>query len=193
MSSARSARNVGQHRRPLPGRGVTSKPYAFVARPWELRKTGRSMCSTRSAATSASTRAAPRYCAYCRASTRTVNEEWISDKTRFAHDGLIRRRLDRPYIRRGGRLVEAEWREALDLVADRLKLVPGERIAAIAGDLCDAEAMYALKELLDGRGCAEPRLPPGCEIGGANIDGRAAPATCSTRRLPASSAPMRAS
>ena len=46
-----------------------------------------------------------------------VNEEWISDKTRFAHDGLTRRRLDRPYVRRGGRLVEAEWHEVLDLIA----------------------------------------------------------------------------
>src|SRR5436190_240338 len=81
-----------------------------------------------------------------------INEEWISDKTRFAIDGLIRRRLDRPYIRKSGKLVEVEWREAIDLVADRLKSVPGERIAAIAGDLCDAESMYALKEMLGGFG-----------------------------------------
>src|SRR5205814_1965582 len=71
---------------------------------------------------------------------------------RFAIDGLVRRRLDRPYVRRNGKLVEAEWQEALDLVADRLKGAPGERIAAIAGDLCDAEAMFALKELLTGLG-----------------------------------------
>src|SRR5207248_10760736 len=98
--------------------------------------------------------------------------EWISDKTRYAHGGLTRRRLDRPYVRRGGRLVEAEWHEALDLVADRLRNVPGERIAAVAGDLCDAEAMFALKELLGGLGATSPdcrqdgaRLDPGCRAG----------------------------
>src|SRR5205823_6547702 len=96
-----------------------------------------------------------------------INEEWISDKTRFAHDGLIHRRLDRPYVRRGGRLVEAEWREALDLVADRLKAVPGERVAAIAGDLCDAEAMFALKELLHGLGATSLD----CRQDGAKLDG----------------------
>jgi NADH-quinone oxidoreductase subunit G len=95
-----------------------------------------------------------------------VNEEWISDKTRFAVDGLVRRRLDRPYIRRGGKLVEADWREALDLVADRLKGTPGERVAAIAGDLCDAEAMYALKELLGGLGATSLD----CRQDGAKID-----------------------
>jgi NADH-quinone oxidoreductase subunit G len=101
-----------------------------------------------------------------------INEEWISDKTRFAIDGLVRRRLDRPYIRRNGAMVEAEWPEAIDLVADRLKGVPGERIAAIAGDLCDAEAMFALKELLAGLGATSldcrqdgARLDAGCRAG----------------------------
>jgi NADH-quinone oxidoreductase subunit G len=96
-----------------------------------------------------------------------VNEEWISDKTRFAHDGLIQRRLDRPWIRRGGRLVEAEWPEALDLVADRLRSVPAERIAAIAGDLCDAESMFALKELLHGLGATSLD----CRQDGARLGG----------------------
>jgi NADH-quinone oxidoreductase subunit G len=95
-----------------------------------------------------------------------INEEWISDKTRFAVDGLVRRRLDRPYVRRGGRLVEAEWGEALDLVADRLKSTPGERIAAIAGDLCDAEAMFALKTLLTGLGA----MSLDCRQDGAKLD-----------------------
>jgi NADH-quinone oxidoreductase subunit G len=95
-----------------------------------------------------------------------VNEEWISDKTRFAVDGLVRRRLDRPYIRRGGKLVEAEWREALDLVADRLKATPGERIAAIAGDLCDAESMFALKDLLGALGATSLD----CRQDGAKLD-----------------------
>ena len=86
-----------------------------------------------------------------------VNEEWISDKTRYAIDGLVRRRLDRPYIGRE-RKREVEWREAIELVAERLKRVPGERIAAIAGDLCDAEAMFALKQFLTGLGARLPRV-----------------------------------
>src|SRR5579871_6804410 len=101
-----------------------------------------------------------------------VNEEWISDKTRYAIDGLRRRRLDRPYIGRRGARAESDWREALDRVADRLNRVPGERIAAIAGDLVDVEAMFALKELLGGLGAVSldcrqdgAKLDPGCRAG----------------------------
>jgi len=101
-----------------------------------------------------------------------VNEEWLADKSRYAHDGLIMRRLDRPWIRRAGRLVEAEWHDALELVADRIKGVPPERIAAVAGDLCDTEAVFALKELLQGFGvtnleCRQDgaQLDPGCRAG----------------------------
>jgi NADH-quinone oxidoreductase subunit G len=94
-----------------------------------------------------------------------VNEEWISDKTRYAIDGLVRRRLDRPYIGRE-RKREVDWREAIELVAERLKKVPGERIAAIAGDLCDAEAMFALKGLLTGLGAASLD----CRQDGARLD-----------------------
>src|SRR5690242_12561881 len=121
---------------------LTSKPYAFVARPWELRKTESVDVLD---AVGSNIRIDARGAQVLRVLPRLhedINEEWISDKTRFAHDGLTRRRLDRPYLRRGGRLVEADWGEALDLVADRLRAVPGERIAAIAGDLCDAEAMF---------------------------------------------------
>jgi NADH-quinone oxidoreductase subunit G len=73
-----------------------------------------------------------------------VNEEWISDKTRFACDGLRRQRLDRPYVRREGKLTEESWAEAFQAIAAKLKGVAGTRIAAIAGDLCDAESMAAL-------------------------------------------------
>src|SRR6202023_4024808 len=97
-----------------------------------------------------------------------VNEERISDKTRFAVDGLVRRRLDRPYIRGDGQLREVDWRQALELVAERLNQVPGERIAAIAGDLCDAEAMFALKELLTGLGATSLD----CRQDGAKLDTR---------------------
>ena len=145
---------------------LTSKPYAFIARPWELRKTESVDVLD---AVGSNIRVDARGAQVLRVLPRLneeVNEEWISDKTRFAHDGLVHRRLDRPYIRRGGRLVEADWREALEVVADRLKAAPGERIAAIAGDLCDAEAMFALKELL--RGVRATSLD--CRQDGAKLD-----------------------
>jgi NADH-quinone oxidoreductase subunit G len=145
---------------------LTSKPYAFNARPWELHKT-ESIDATD--AVGSNIRIDARGAQILRVLPRLhegVNEEWISDKARFITDGLIHRRLDRPYIRRGGRLVESDWREALDLVADRLKGTPGERIAAIAGDLCDAEAMYALKELLGGLGATSLD----CRQDGAKLD-----------------------
>ena len=77
-----------------------------------------------------------------------VNEEWISDKTRFVWDGLARQRLDRPFTREGGKLRHVAWDEALGLVAEKLKGDPSQ-IAAIAGDLCDAESMKALKDLME--------------------------------------------
>src|SRR6185312_15965940 len=76
-----------------------------------------------------------------------VNEEWISDKTRFVADGLRTQRLDRPYVRKGGRLEPATWDEALALVAAKLKAAKPERIGAIAGDLAGAEEMFALRDL----------------------------------------------
>src|SRR5271167_2925641 len=147
---------------------LTSKPYAFMARPWELQKTESVVVLD---AVGSSIRIDSRGLQVLRVLPRlneAVNEEWISDKTRFAVDGLVHKRLDRPYIRRDGQLHEAEWREALDLVADRLKGVPGERIAAIAGDLCDAESMFALKELLTGLGATSLD----CRQDGAKLDAR---------------------
>jgi NADH-quinone oxidoreductase subunit G len=151
---------------------LTSKPYAFVARPWELGKTESVDVFD---AVGSNVRIDSRGSQVLRVLPRlneAVNEEWISDKARFAIDGLAHRRLDRPYIRHDGRLREADWREALDLVADRLSAVPGERIAAIAGDLCDAESMFALKELLTELGAAsidcrqdEAKLDPHCRAG----------------------------
>ena len=83
-----------------------------------------------------------------------VNEEWIHDKTRHHVDALVRNRLDRPWVRdKGGKLREASWREALELFADKLKAA-GPSVAAIAGDLLDAETMYAAKALLSGQGSA---------------------------------------
>ena len=151
---------------------LTSKPYAFAARPWELVKT--ELVDVLDAVGS-NIRVDARDAQVLRVLPRVneeINEEWISDKTRYAVDGLRRRRLDRPYAgRRGGR-AEIDWREALDIAADRLKTVPGERVAAIAGDLCDLESMFALKELLGGLGAVSfdcrqdgARLDPRCRAG----------------------------
>ena len=152
---------------------LTSKPYAFMARPWELSKTETVDVLD---AVGSNIRVDARDGQVLRALPRVneqINEEWISDKTRYAIDGLRRRRLDRPYAGRRGARAEAvraeiDWREALELVADRLKGVPGERIAAIAGDLCDLESMFALKELLGGLGA----LSLDCRQDGARLDWR---------------------
>src|SRR5215831_14690796 len=151
---------------------LTSKPYAFVARPWELTKTESVDVFDAVGSNIRVDSRGPQVLRVLPRLNETVNEEWISDKTRFAVDGLARRRLDRPYIRRDGQLREVDWHEALDLVADRLTRVPGERIAAIAGDLCDAESMFALKELVTGLGATSlecrqdgARLDPRCRAG----------------------------
>ena len=97
----------------MPGRRADPKPYAFNARPWELKKTESvDVMDALGSAIRVDARG-PRCCACCRASTRTINEEWISDKTRYAVDGLTRQRLDRPYVREGGKLRPATWAEAL--------------------------------------------------------------------------------
>ena len=127
---------------------LTSKPYAFVARPWELSKT--ESVDVLDAVGSA-VRVDARGTEVLRILPRLnepVNEEWLSDKGRYASDGLRRQRLDHPYVRRDGKLQPASWDEAFATIRDRLRGVPGSRIAAIAGDLCDAESMLALKELM---------------------------------------------
>jgi len=145
---------------------LTSKPYAFMARPWELEKTesidvldavgSNIRIDTRG---SEVMRILPRL-------NEAVNEEWISDKTRFACDGLRRQRLDRPYVRRDGKLQPATWAEAFAAIAARLKDMPGSRIAAIAGDLADVESMLALKDLMTALGSANVD----CRQDGAAID-----------------------
>ncbi len=146
---------------------LTSRPYAFTARPWELRKT--ISVDVMDAVGSAS-RVDCRGRDVLRVLPRTneaVNEEWISDKTRYACDGLARQRLDRPYLRgEDGRLTEATWEAAFTAIAERLKGLEGDRIAAIAGDLCEAESVYALKDLMTRLG--SPNLE--CRQDGAEID-----------------------
>ena len=127
---------------------LTSKPFAFTARPWELEHTESIDVMD---AVGSNIRLDSRGGAVLRivpVINDEINEEWISDKTRFHYDGLKRQRLDRPYIRKNGRLVEADWPEALTLAAEKLSGDP-DSIAAIAGDLVDTESMKALKDLMD--------------------------------------------
>jgi len=128
---------------------LTARPYAFHARPWELRKTYTVDVLD---AVGSNIRVDARGRDILRVLPRLhedINEEWLADKSRFAIDGLKRQRLDRPYIRdASGRLKPARWDQALAAVAEKIGSVKGEEIGAIAGDLCDAEAMLALKMLM---------------------------------------------
>ena len=133
---------------------LTSKPYAFTARSWELSKTqtidvmdgmGSNICLD--ARGGQVMRIVPRI-------NDEINEEWISDKARFIWDGLASQRLDRPYIRKekGGRLVASSWEDSLQLIASKMKHLQGNKIAGLAGDLACGESMFALKELLGSLG-----------------------------------------
>ncbi|HUW73906.1 MAG TPA: NADH-quinone oxidoreductase subunit NuoG [Methyloceanibacter sp.] len=145
---------------------LTSKPYAFVARPWELTKTQSIDVMD---ALGSNIRVDSRGREVLRFLPRineAINEEWISDKTRHAWDGLRVQRLDRPYIRRDGRLQPASWDEALAAVAAKLKHLDGARFAALAGDLAGAEEMFALKLLAEQLG--SPNID--CRQDGAKLD-----------------------
>ena len=145
---------------------LTSRPYAFKARPWELTKT--ESIDVMDALGSAIRidargrevmRILPRL-------NEAVNEEWISDKTRFVFDGLRTQRLDRPYVRRNGKLEAASWPDAFAAIAEKVKASSGDRIAALAGDLSTVEEMYALKNLMQGLGSSHMD----CRQDGAALD-----------------------
>jgi NADH-quinone oxidoreductase subunit G len=145
---------------------LTSKPYAFVARPWELQKIDSIDVLD---AVGTNIRIDVRGTEVLRILPRVnedVNEEWLGDKSRFAIDGLKRRRLDRPWLRENGKLRPATWTEAFDTIATKLKPLSGDRIGAIAGDLCDAESMVALKDLVANLGSANLD----CRQDGAKLD-----------------------
>lgn len=131
---------------------LTHRPWAHNARPWELKKTESiDVMDAVGSAIRIDTRGREVMRILPR-NNDAVNEEWISDKTRHVVDGLKLQRLDRPYVRRNGRLVAATWAEAMDTVAQRLKSTTPAKIGAIAGDLAGAEEMFALKELMAGLG-----------------------------------------
>jgi NADH-quinone oxidoreductase subunit G len=145
---------------------LTSKPYAFQARPWELAKTESiDVMDAIGSAIRVDTRdrevmrILPRL-------NEAVNEEWISDKTRFIWDGLRTQRLDRPYVRHDGRLVPASWSEAFSAIAGRVAATRPERVGAIAGDLAAVEEMFALKSLMTALGSANID----CRQDGARLD-----------------------
>ncbi len=146
---------------------LTSKPYAFHARPWELTKTESIDVMD---AVGSNIRVDTRGNEVMRVLPRLnedVNEEWISDKTRYACDGLRRQRLDRPYVRGAdGKLAAADWDQAFAAIAARLKGLDGSKIAAIAGNQCDAESMFALKSLMGALG--SPNID--CRQDGAALD-----------------------
>ncbi len=128
---------------------LTSKPYAFEARPWELKKT---LTIDVMDAVGTNIRLDSRGRQVLRCVPRVnedVNEEWATDKTRHAVDGLVRRRLDKPYVRVNGKLVTATWDEAFAAIA---AVDCGSSVAAVAGDLVDCETMYAAKALVKSLG-----------------------------------------
>jgi NADH-quinone oxidoreductase subunit G len=126
---------------------LTSKPYSFTARPWELTKTETIDVMD---ALGSNIRVDTKGREVMRILPRNhdgVNEEWISDKTRFVWDGLRRQRLDQPYVRVDGKLKPATWGEALSAAAEAMK---GKKVAALVGDLAPTEAAFALKQLVEG-------------------------------------------
>ncbi|MGB1345781.1 MAG: NADH-quinone oxidoreductase subunit NuoG [Amylibacter sp.] len=128
---------------------LTSKPYAFTARPWELMKTETIDVMD---ALGSNIRVDTKGREVMRILPRNhdeVNEEWISDKTRFVWDGLRRQRLDQPYVRKSGKLKPATWDEAFSAIN---KALDGKKISAIAGDLVSVEAMFALKKMVNNLG-----------------------------------------
>jgi NADH-quinone oxidoreductase subunit G len=131
---------------------LTAKPYAFAARPWELSKTD-SIDVLDAVGTNirVDTRG-PEVFRVLPRLNEDVNEEWLGDKSRFAIDGLKRRRLDKPWVRVNGKLRQATWGQAFDAIAAKMHGVAGEKIGAAAGDLCDTESMLMLKELMTALG-----------------------------------------
>jgi NADH-quinone oxidoreductase subunit G len=145
---------------------LTSKPYAFTARSWELRKTESIDVMD---ALGTNIRVDARGNEVMRILPRLnddINEEWLSDKGRYVYDGLKRQRLDTPYIRRDGKLVPASWSEAFAAIAEQVKSLAGDQMAAIAGDLADCESMALLKDLMASLGCRNLE----CRQDGAKLD-----------------------
>ena len=128
---------------------LTSKPYAFSARPWELKQTESIDVMD---AIGSNIRIDTKGNKVMRVLPRNndeVNEEWISDKTRFFWDGLSLQRIDKPYLRENGKLRQVSWNKAIDVASDKLLNTNPEKIASITGDLVSIESIYSIKKLMD--------------------------------------------
>jgi NADH-quinone oxidoreductase subunit G len=153
---------------------LTSKPYAFTARPWELTKTESIDVMD---ALGSNIRVDTKGREVMRFLPRNhdgVNEEWISDKTRFVWDGLRRQRLDTPYIRENGKLRKAGWDEALTAAAAAMN---GKSVSGLIGDLAPVEAAFALKQLIEGQGGAVECRTDGAALPAGNRSGYVGNAT----------------
>ena len=126
---------------------LTSRPYQFNARPWELKKTESIDVHDALGAAIRVDAKGPEVMRIQPRVNEAINEEWLADKSRHSVDGLMRQRLDRPYVRIDGRLRPASWAQALAAVAARLQAAAPERVGVIAGDLCAAEEMKAALDL----------------------------------------------
>ncbi|WP_292292746.1 NADH-quinone oxidoreductase subunit NuoG [Marivita sp.] len=147
---------------------LVSKPYAFTARPWELSKTESIDVMD---ALGSNIRVDTKGREVMRFLPRNhdgVNEEWISDKTRFVWDGLRKQRLDKPYVRENGKLRPSTWPEALTKAAEAMK---GKKIAGLVGDLVPVEAAYALKSLIEGQGGSVECRTDGAKLPAGNRSG----------------------
>ena len=146
---------------------LTSKPYAFSARPWELKQTESidvmdAVGSNIRIDTKGNKvmRVLPRI-------NEDVNEEWISDKTRFFWDGLGLQRIDKPYLKENGKFKEIGWEKAISVVCEKLKASKPEEVASISGDLSSIESIYSLKKLMDSLGSQNTE----CRQDGSRISG----------------------
>ena len=124
---------------------LTSKPYAFEARPWELKKTESiDVMDAVGSNIRVDTygwevkRILPRI-------NEDINEEWISDKTRYACDGLLKQRPDVPYIKKGNKLEKSNWDEAIKLISEKIKKLEPSEVAGHIGDMCSIETIYAFR------------------------------------------------
>jgi NADH-quinone oxidoreductase subunit G len=129
---------------------LVSKPYSFTARPWELTKTESIDVMDALGSNIRVDTKGREVMRFMPLNHDGVNEEWISDKTRFVWDGLRRQRLDRPYVRVDGKLKPATWGEALKVAAEKIK--GAEKLAGLVGDLASVEAAYSLKTMIEGQG-----------------------------------------
>ena len=127
---------------------LTSKPYAFSARPWELNKTETIDIMDAMGSNIRIDSKGLRVMRVLPRLNEDINEEWITDKTRFFWDGLNNQRIDKPYKRVDGILKPTSWKSALELAKEKISNSKSEKISALSGDLVDIESIYALKKLM---------------------------------------------